>query len=75
MSFQGQKVLELTLLRVASAHSDGETVVVTLPVSLPGTHPDGTDIRVAMSIEDAEPFADQLQTALKAARVRARGGW
>jgi len=72
--FQGQEPFELVLQKAPTATSDGESVAVTVPVFAAGSPVNFFNVRMPLSIQHAEQLAAQLQSALTAARGKARKG-
>jgi hypothetical protein len=74
VTFEGEAPFELALQRLPTARAEGESVLVILPVFVPGEPQDTLDIRVMMAIQHAEQLFAQLQPALTMANVNLRGG-
>jgi hypothetical protein len=70
--FEGQQPFELTLQQPPTAGTEGGTVLVTLPVLRAGFPASIAEIRVPMSIDQAEKLAARLQPALMLARAAFR---
>jgi len=72
--FQGQEPFELVLQKAPTASSEGECVVVNVPVFAAGSPLNFFDVRMPLSIQHAEQLAAQLASALTTARAKARKG-
>ena len=72
--FEGQPPFQLALQQPPTACAEGGTVLVILPVLRASTPTSIAEIRVPMSLEDAEKLATRLQPALMLARVNSRKG-
>ena len=71
--FEGLSPFELITQKPPTASCEDETVVLTLPVFVPGDGRQATvDIRVSLALEHAEQLAAQLQPAIRMATVRKR---
>jgi len=72
--FQGEKPFELIAQTHPTTTAEGRTVVVTLPVFVPGFPEQTVDVRFLLSIQQAEYLASQIQPVLRTARVNERMG-
>jgi hypothetical protein len=70
--FEGPPPYELITQKLPTATSEGEIVVLTLPVFAAGFPQATADIQVRLELEHAEQLAAQLQPAVKMATVRRR---
>ena len=71
--FDGEPPYELVVQRLPGANVDGEAVILTFPIVLPGFPAQVTDIRVRLMVEHAEQLLAQLQKIVQEAQVRK--GW
>jgi hypothetical protein len=72
--FEGQQPFELALQQPPTASTEGGSVLMMLPVLRAGHPASIADVRVLMSIEQAEKLAARLQPALMLARAGSRKG-
>lgn len=72
VEFLGDPPYDLRPAQTAEAQVEGETVLLTLRVSLPGKFPSPAPIRIAMTPDTARALSAQLQPAATAAEMRAR---
>ena len=72
--FEGQQPFELALQQPPTASTEGGTILVTLPVLRAGHPATIAEIRVPMSVDQAEKLAARLQPALMLARAGSRKG-
>jgi hypothetical protein len=73
IKFEGELPFELVTERLPTATSEGEAVILTLSVLVPGFPPQIADIRVRLMLEHAEQLAAQIPPAVR--RAQARKGW
>jgi hypothetical protein len=59
--FEGEKPFELVIQTHPTTTAEGETVVVTLPVFVPGSPQQVADVRLLLSIPQAEYLASQKE--------------
>jgi hypothetical protein len=71
--FDGEPPFELVIQRLPVANVDGEAVILTFPIVLPGFPAQTADIRVRLMVEHAEQLLAQLQNIVQEAQVRK--GW
>ena len=71
--FEGSAPFELSLQGEPKASAEGKNVVLTFRISLPDTH-EAVELRVQLSVRQAEYLAAQIQPVLITARARARRG-
>ena len=69
ITFEGDRPFELITKRLPTAMSEGETVVLTLPVSFGGFPDQVAEIRVRLMLEHAEQLAVQIQPAIQKAQA------
>jgi hypothetical protein len=72
ISFVGTEPFVLVLQKEPTTTAEGKSVAVTLPVFVPGPPEHAVDVRILLSIPQAELLAAQIQPALVTARVNAR---
>ena len=72
ITFTGEWPFELAIRRLPTASASGESVLLTLPIFVPGFPQDTVEVRMPLSILQAEQLVAQLQPALAAARARSR---
>ena len=72
---QDEQPFELLLQREPTASAEGRTVVVTLPVFVPGLPQETAQVKMPLSIQQAEFLHAQLQAGLQVARARAKLGY
>ena len=72
--FEGTEPYELTAQTHPTTTAEGQTVVVTLPVFASESPQEAVDVRLLLSIPQAEYLAAQIQPVLTTARVNARMG-
>lgn len=71
--FEGEPPFELVTQRLPTATCEGETIILTLSVLLPGFPVRTAEIYVRLMLEHAEQLAAQIPPAVKEAQVRK--GW
>ncbi len=71
--FDGEPPYELVVQRLPGANVDGEAVILTFPIALPGFPAQVADIRMRLMVEHAEQLLAQLQNIVQEAQVRK--GW
>jgi hypothetical protein len=71
--FDGEPPFEVVNQRLPTATSEGETVILTLSVRLPGFPVQTAEMQVRLMLEHAEQLAAQIQPAVQRAQVRK--GW
>jgi hypothetical protein len=71
--FEGEPPFEMKTQRLPTATADGETVILTLSVLLPGFPVQTVDVRVWLMLEHAEQLAAQIGPAVKQAQTKK--GW
>jgi hypothetical protein len=67
ITFEGDRPFELVTQRLPTAMSEGETVVLTLPVFVGGFPRQVADIQVRLMVEHAEQLAAQIQPTIQQA--------
>jgi hypothetical protein len=72
---QDEQPFELLLQREPRASAEGKTVVVTLPVFVPGLPQETAEVKMPLSIQQAEFLHAQLDPALRLARARVKLGY
>jgi hypothetical protein len=70
--FEGSPPYELITQKLPTATSEGEIVVLTLPVFAAAFPQATVELRVRLDLEHAQQLAAQLQPAVKMATVRKR---
>lgn len=70
--FDGDPPYDLPVAQAAEASAEGDTVLLTVRVILPGKLPSPAPVRVALPLSVAEALAAQIQPAVIAARARKR---
>ena len=73
IKFEGELPFELISERLPTVTSEGEAVILTLSVLVPGFPPQIADIQVRLMLEHAEQLAAQIQPAVR--QAQARKGW
>lgn len=69
-----EQPFEILLQREPRASAEGRTVVVTLPVFVPGLPQETAEVTMPLSIQQAEILHAQLDPALRVARAGAKLG-
>jgi hypothetical protein len=64
ITIEGDKPFELVTRRLPTARSEGEIVVLTLPVFVGGFPRQVADIQVRLMLEHAEQLAAQIKLAV-----------
>jgi hypothetical protein len=72
LKFEGDPPYELLLLRPAKAKAEDGSVVLTLPVSLPGPEQPEHEIRLWLRFGHAHGLRENLRTAAIEAQKQAR---
>jgi hypothetical protein len=72
---QDEQPFELILQSQPTASAEDKTVVVTLPVFAPGLPRETAEVKMPLSIQQAEFLHAQLDPALRIARARVRLGY
>jgi hypothetical protein len=70
ITFEGDGPFELVTQRLPMARSEGETVVLTLPVFVGDFPQQVADIQVRLMVEHAEQLVAQIQPALQQAQAQ-----
>jgi len=70
--FEGDPPYDLPVAQAAEATAEGDTVLLTVRVSIPGKLPKPAPIYVQLPLSIAEELAAQIQPAVAAARARKR---
>jgi hypothetical protein len=65
--FTGQEPFQLAVVQQPTADAEDDTVIVVLPVSVPGLPGSIAEIRVSLAILHAKKLAAQLLTATEKA--------
>jgi hypothetical protein len=68
IEFKGESPFQITLQGDATVIASGGNVVVTLPVSSGGSHPQAVEIQVMMTIAQAEQLHHQIPAPVTVAR-------
>ena len=74
IQFIGDMPFELVPQREPNTTSEGENVVVTLPVFVPDFPAQTAEIRVILSLQQAKHLFGQIQSAIVTAQVNERLG-
>ena len=69
ITIEGDRPFELVTQRLPTATSEGEIVVLTLPVFVGGFPRQVADIQVRLMLEHAEQLAAQIQLAIQQAQA------
>jgi len=72
--FEGPKPFALRLRKPPTALAEGESVVATLPISSPDTDSEEIEIRLHLTIHQAEHLEAVVHAALVSARQNLRHG-
>ena len=70
ITFEGDRPFELVTQRLPTARSDGEIVVLTLPVFVGGFPRQVVGIQVRLMVEHAEQLVAQIQPAIQQAQAQ-----
>lgn len=68
LTSQGEEPFEIVLQKVPTAHAEGESVVVILPAFAPGRRANEAQVRLVMSIDQAQNTEAVVRAAVGAAQ-------
>jgi hypothetical protein len=72
ITFTGERPFELALQQMPKASALGERPLLTLPILVSGFPQDTVEVRLPLSIQQAEQLAAQLEAAIAIARAHSR---
>ena len=72
ITFQGRSPFELEIQNMPTASAQDENVVLTLPVFAADPHRQAAEIRVILSLSQAQQIAAQLDPAMRLVQAHLR---